>query len=397
MGSNCADSTTDHLESFGEFFEQLNRAAKAALPQVPRRHARVHVLLLRWEEDDLGTEKEIDDLEEVFRDLYHYETERYVIPSDDSTLQLEDRLNDFRRAHDSEANLLILYYGGHGALEKHSDRPSRSIWKAKQKEGPHLVWSDLQGGLERAKADVVFILDCCFAATASRGGGAKEGLWACNSEVNTTGVNDNSFTRNLIEELRTGHTARFNVAILHARLMRRYRKPGQHQLLTEPWYTYLGDEVLSSVELTPQPVLKGCKGDIAISGENIPGALSEDHGSVATSQDMLSGAPGKDDGYIAMSREDTSSPSSNENKDVAVPGCDPKSVSEGSSTASSSTSITIDEPSTETLVLLAVRLKESEVIPQLDSWQDWCHVLASADVESVHALGRLQARDLINF
>ena len=244
--------SSDHLESFEEFFEHLNRAAKAVLPRTSRRYRDVVVLLLRWHDDDLGTETEITDLECVFRDMYHYRTERYLIPSNDSTTQLEYKLNDFRKAYDHESSLLILYYGVHGSLDR-KRRPSRSIWQANQNGGASLVWSDLQGILERAKSDVIFILDCCFAASAARCGGSKEGLWACNSEVITTGVNDNSFTRNLIEELKSLNTSRFNVAMLHARLMRRYRKPGPHMLLTEPWYTYLGDTALTSVEVSPQP------------------------------------------------------------------------------------------------------------------------------------------------
>lgn len=50
---------------------------------------------------------------------------------------------------------------------------------------------------------------------------------------------------------------------------------------------------------------------------------------------------------------------------------------------------------TETLALLAVRRKETEMMPKLVSWQNWCHNLAPDDVESVHALGRLQKRDLV--
>ncbi len=244
--------TSDHLESFEEFFEHLNRAAKTVLPRTSRRYRDVVVLLLRWQDDDLGTETEVTELECVFRDMYHYRTERYLIPSSDSATQLEYKLNDFRRAYDHESSLLILYYGGHGSLDLNKQRPSRSIWQANRNGGASLVWSDLQGILERAKSDVVFILDCCFAASAARCAGSKEGLWACNSEVTTTGVNDNSFTRNLIEELESLSTSRFNIAMLHARLMRRYRKPGSRMLLTEPWYTYLGDTALASTEITPQ-------------------------------------------------------------------------------------------------------------------------------------------------
>ena len=328
----------DHLESFEEFFEHLNRAAKTVLPRSSRRYREVAVLLLQWQDDDLGTETEVNDLECLFQDMYHYRTERFLIPSSDSATQLEYKLNDFRKAYNHENDLLILYYGGHGSLDFSKQRPSRSIWQANRNGGASLVWSDLQGILERAKSDVVFILDCCFAASAARCAGSKEGLWACNSEVTTTGVNDNSFTRNLIEELKSLSTSRFNIAMLHARLMRRYRKPGPHMLLTEPWYTYLGDAALASAEISPQP-----------------------------SNQMSSAS-----NYSVLDGSDSSSER-------------PSAV----------TTISIDQSMTETLVLLAVRLKDTEQTPQLLSWQNWCHDLTPDDVESVHALGKLKIRDLI--
>lgn len=54
--------TSDHLENFEEFFEHLNRAAKSVLPRTSRRYSDVIVLLLRWQDDDLGTETEVTDL-----------------------------------------------------------------------------------------------------------------------------------------------------------------------------------------------------------------------------------------------------------------------------------------------------------------------------------------------
>lgn len=325
----------DPLESFKEFFDHLNQAAKSALPKALSIHTAVFVLLLRWEDDDLGTETEINDLEETFREVYYYNTERYLIPSDDSTIQLENRLLDFRRAYDNGTNLLILYYGGHGYYSK--QLPKKSIWQANLKGGAILVWSELQGVLERAKSDVIFILDCCFASTAASRAGPKEGLWACNSDVTTTGVNDNSFTRNLIEELKSRSGSPFSIAMLHASLMRRYRMPGPHQLLTEPWYTFLGDHAVPSTVLIPQPQVNRASEDANITGAQNQAA----------------------------------------NKSSAV---DP---------------LHEDQPTTETLVLLAVRLNDTNKIPNLSSWQKWCHDLAPDDVESAHALGRVHIRDLV--
>ncbi|KAL8647776.1 MAG: hypothetical protein Q9226_006290 [Calogaya cf. arnoldii] len=63
--------------------------------------------------------------------------------------------------------------------------------------------------------------------------------------------------------------------------------------------------------------------------------------------------------------------------------------------SSAVTTISIDQSMTETLVLLAVRLKDTEHTPNLLSWQNWCHDLAPNDIESVHALRRIKIRDLI--
>lgn len=316
MDASQTHTDLTRTASFDQFLNDFNQSAKCVLPPQSKRYDRVCVLLIRWQDDDLGTEAEVTELETVFKDLYHYETERYLIPSIDSTTHLEDYLVDWRRTNDTGDSLLILYYGGHGILENAGSLPSRSKWAPTLKPGyPSVVWSDLQGILQRSKSDVLFILDCCFAATASRGSGAKEGLWACNSEGMTTGVNNNSFTQNIIVELKALCHTRYNILILHQRLMARYKKPGQHRLLTEPWYTYMCGETASSIELLPQT----------------PTNITSD----------------------------------------------------------------IEVPITETLVLLAVRLKSLNIVPNTLAWQSWLHQSGPDDVESVLVLGELQTRDLL--
>ena len=328
----------EHLQDFKEFFDQLNAAAKSVLPKNPRRYSDVHVLLVRWEDDDLGTEKELDDLEDVLRNVYCYSTERYLIPSDDSMTQLEYRLNDFRKAYDSKTTLLILYYGGHGIQNSSPSSSKSSIWQANLNGGPTLVWSDLQPILQRAKSDLVYILDCCYAGSAVRGGSVKEGLWACNSESLTVGVSNNSFTRNLIEELKALSTTRFDITMLHNRLMGRYGKPGPHQLLVEPVYSRMGNAPACSIELTP---------------------LQPRHASSAGPADA-----------------------------------NPHAQSQPSKKASAATPSIVKDLMTEPLALLAVRLKDPSKTPRLSSWQNWCHEFAPDDVESVHALGRLEIREI---
>jgi hypothetical protein len=70
-----------------------------------------------------------------------------------------------------------------------------------------LNWTTIQQILFDANADVLILLDCCFAGSArfratSTGGGTKEILAACSNKLPTTGVEHRSFTSVLTEELR---------------------------------------------------------------------------------------------------------------------------------------------------------------------------------------------------
>ena len=74
----------------------------------------------------------------------------------------------------------------------------------KRLDSPTLAWSSLQHLLENAVPHVLIILDCCFAANATRDtaeGTTKELLAACGRENQTSGVGEHSFTSALIEEL----------------------------------------------------------------------------------------------------------------------------------------------------------------------------------------------------
>jgi hypothetical protein len=76
-----ASHALDPLDRFEEFFEHINRAARSVLSKISRRYSDAFVLLLRWEDDDLDTETELVNLEDIFQNIYHYNMERYLIPS----------------------------------------------------------------------------------------------------------------------------------------------------------------------------------------------------------------------------------------------------------------------------------------------------------------------------
>ena len=80
--------------------------------------------------------------------------------------------------------------------------------------------------LKRASCDVLILLDCCFAGSAGRENvnGTKELLAACGMEVEAEGVSEYSFTRNLIDKLRSFNTRPFTVSELYERLIKAKRR-----------------------------------------------------------------------------------------------------------------------------------------------------------------------------
>lgn len=112
------------------FTKDLTQSLKRVFTTTPRRYDAVHVLLVRWEDDDLGTETEINDLDKIFRETYHYSTECQTIPTDDAFNSLECTVVNFRQKNDSPDNLLIFYYGGHGVGHGAHNAGNESIWTA---------------------------------------------------------------------------------------------------------------------------------------------------------------------------------------------------------------------------------------------------------------------------
>ena len=69
---------------------------------------------------------ELTRLKNVFESHFRFNTEQWDIPSLQSARALQTKLYDFQDAHQSEDELLIVYYNGHGG----ADRRGRSIWAA---------------------------------------------------------------------------------------------------------------------------------------------------------------------------------------------------------------------------------------------------------------------------
>ena len=119
--------TPCHVRDIGVLGDILNSAASAAFPNRGlSRYKEVYALLLSWEDDNLGVVKEVAELQQVLTDVYHFEVEAWKIPSAKSHNSLATKILGFINEYDSESNLLIIYYGGHGYMN--DDRQCVWCW-----------------------------------------------------------------------------------------------------------------------------------------------------------------------------------------------------------------------------------------------------------------------------
>jgi hypothetical protein len=114
-----------HLEDFQVFKDRANKAFDGAFPKTSRpRYTKVKVLLLNWEDDDLGVDSELKNLGAVFERAFRFETESWGIPSLGSEEALTNHVFKFRSCAAPD-QLLIVYYGGHADRLPHN----HCIWR----------------------------------------------------------------------------------------------------------------------------------------------------------------------------------------------------------------------------------------------------------------------------
>jgi hypothetical protein len=89
-------------------------------------YSEVHVLLLRWEEDDLKVAVELEELGIIFSKCYNYSVELWRIPSEKPATKLQRRLADYVDNFDTPNTLLIVYYAGHAM--QNEQRDESPIW-----------------------------------------------------------------------------------------------------------------------------------------------------------------------------------------------------------------------------------------------------------------------------
>lgn len=91
------------------------------------RYEKAHVLMLSWEDDNLGVDREIAHLEYVFSNLYQFDVQRFMIPRKTAGKATTARILSFLE-NDGPGTLFIVYYAGHARLSHRSSEPP--IWSA---------------------------------------------------------------------------------------------------------------------------------------------------------------------------------------------------------------------------------------------------------------------------
>lgn len=126
------------------------------------------------------------------------------------------------------------------------DRDEISLSFRFEKDGPEVPWHDLQTKLFERKSDVLLLIDCCAAASATAVTGTKglvEVEFAGGFEAPTPIWGPHSFTKNLVDELKKFHDSGVTLYELHHSLwntLQRYRPPqGGRERRAKPHHEWL--------------------------------------------------------------------------------------------------------------------------------------------------------------
>lgn len=103
-----------HTEDLRRFARDLSGAVNACLPSYDKPYGQVAVLAMHWENDDLNVAGLEAELLTVFRQIYSFNIESYIIPARaNAARDLGIKLGEFGNKWDTEDSLIIYIYSGH--------------------------------------------------------------------------------------------------------------------------------------------------------------------------------------------------------------------------------------------------------------------------------------------
>ncbi|GME26788.1 hypothetical protein AOQ84DRAFT_195078 [Neofusicoccum parvum] len=139
-------------------------------------YAEVGALLIYWKGENKAFKEEIEELEDVLKNQYHFKTKVFGIPKEHSGTALVQQIAVWAHEFNGPDKLSIIYYGGHAHKDEaqlDNLRIIRDIYDAEHdtsEYGPDPAASfdfeDLTHPLKIPDTDQLLIVDCCFAAKA---------------------------------------------------------------------------------------------------------------------------------------------------------------------------------------------------------------------------------------
>lgn len=110
--------TLSHEKNFLEAVKAINKEVKRSVTS-PQHYTKAAVLALRWSNDDLDLDPLKAALLQAFETRFGFKTSSFIIPSSsvyDAKMQTRTALNNFVNKYDGEKTLLVIFYGGRGAV-----------------------------------------------------------------------------------------------------------------------------------------------------------------------------------------------------------------------------------------------------------------------------------------
>ncbi|KAF1939946.1 hypothetical protein EJ02DRAFT_407390 [Clathrospora elynae] len=209
---HCTDAPTDVTTPDDK--DKIDQSAKRGWFEgavkktlnIPSGYVKVAVLVLRWHEDidDYAAGHTTERLKDLFSGRLGYSYKEVKLGTQKNPQNtLRTAISNHIDEHDGPNNLLIVFYTGHGLVQLTRGKTKTQ----KDRFFATAYWNTAEEPfLEKStEADVLAILDCCFASNAHKGQSNErrtyELLAACGKDDTTPGPGTNSFTNAFIQTI----------------------------------------------------------------------------------------------------------------------------------------------------------------------------------------------------
>ncbi|KAL8691519.1 MAG: hypothetical protein Q9224_004157 [Gallowayella concinna] len=241
-----------YQEDFEAATQEIHKAIQRGLPSAAPDYDTIAVLMIHWDNDNLGVQPLEHALAEVFKTTYHFNVETYVMQAYAKTSALHrmhSRLINFAAKYQGPKSLFIYVYSGHADSGPYPPG-DQCLWfgDSADPNSPRLDWLKCRHVAEGAQADKLFLFDCCYASTAALNNFGYEYLVAASMEAQAAGNLQGSFTQRLINILQQHARGGIAVSQIHALMVKTMRQGGTTLDATP---VHIGASPKSSIVLKP--------------------------------------------------------------------------------------------------------------------------------------------------